>query len=127
MFTGTFALSALAALGCTHGSMAAMSVIGDAIVTIETSHGGAGSDLTNATIQVPLTGLPYVNQTALNAVSTLYLTGAIDAPLENIVCIPWKAFDGTGTGGLPFTSSQPSRLSTNTVVVGSITCTTATD
>ncbi|KAI1746645.1 hypothetical protein F4782DRAFT_523820 [Xylaria castorea] len=87
-----------------------------AIVVIETSHGGAFNDRTNRTIAVPI-GPVYVNEGALAAVSTLYLLGPNTA-----TCTPYKATNGTGSGGLPFYINHPSLLSTNTVVVGSIVC-----
>ncbi|KAI4602818.1 hypothetical protein KJ359_008038 [Pestalotiopsis sp. 9143b] len=95
-----------------------------ATIVIEASHGGAGSDLTNTTISVPI-GPVYTNEQALAEVSTLYLTGADGVDVTTVTCTPYKAENGTGTGGLPFTSSKPSYLSTNTVVVGSIVCDSA--
>ncbi|ETS83512.1 hypothetical protein PFICI_05388 [Pestalotiopsis fici W106-1] len=92
-----------------------------ATIVIEASHGGAGSGLTNTTISVPI-GPIYTNSDALDEVSTLYLTGATGVDVTSVTCTPYQATDGEGTGGLPFTSSQPSYLSTNTVVVGSIVC-----
>ncbi|KAK4540143.1 hypothetical protein LTR36_009729 [Oleoguttula mirabilis] len=93
-------------------------------ITIEASHGGAGSDLTNTTITVPL-NMTYTNA-ALNEVSNLYLTSASGVPLESITCTPHLYANGTGEAGLAFTSSEPSLLSTNTVQVGSITCVSTT-
>ncbi|KAI1826269.1 hypothetical protein F4861DRAFT_497685 [Xylaria intraflava] len=86
-------------------------------IVVEASHGGAGSGLTNTTITVPV-GPLYTNKAALAAVSTLYLLDD-----ETVSCIPYQSEDGTGTHGLPFTVGHPSFLSTNTVVVGSIRCT----
>jgi hypothetical protein len=95
--------------------------IGNALVTVEASHGGAGSDLTNTTISVPI-GAPYTDE-ALDAVSTLYLTGASSGlSADGVTCTPYKNADGTGAGGEPFDINTPSLLSTNTVVVGSIAC-----
>ncbi|KXT06798.1 hypothetical protein AC578_7111 [Pseudocercospora eumusae] len=91
-----------------------------ATITIEASHGGAGSGLTNNTIQVPL-NTRYTNP-ALDTVSTLYLTASDGVPLDSITCTPYRNNNLTGAGGLPFTSSKPSFLSTNTVQVGSILC-----
>lgn len=92
-----------------------------AIITIEASHGGAGNGLTNETISVPL--LTRYTNPALNTVSTLYLTGSNgDVRLQSIACYPYRNDNLTGMGGLPFTSETPSRLSTNTVSVGSIMC-----
>lgn len=92
-----------------------------AIVVIEASHGGAGQDLTNQTVTIPLTNT-YVNHTALDAVSTLYLVDARGVPVNSVSCTPFKNEDGTGKGGLTFDSTTPSLLSTNTVQVGSIVC-----
>lgn len=89
-------------------------------VTIEASHGGAGSGLTNTTISVPL-NTTYTNA-ALGEVSVLYLTSASGVPLDSITCTPHLYANGTGMAGLAFTSSSPADLSTNTVQVGSITC-----
>jgi len=94
-----------------------------ATIIVEASHGGAGQGLTNSTITVPL-NTPFTGNAALNAVSTLFLTGATGADVNTITCQAFKSTDGTGSGGLPFTVSSPSYLSTNTVQVGSIVCTT---
>ncbi|KAK3109962.1 hypothetical protein LTR53_016229 [Teratosphaeriaceae sp. CCFEE 6253] len=91
-----------------------------ASVTIEASHGGAGSGLTNTTITVPLNTT--YSDPALDTVSSLYLTGATGSAVESITCTPYRYANGTGAGGLPFTYGAPSRLSTNTVQVGSIVC-----
>ncbi|KAF3024217.1 hypothetical protein E8E14_010890 [Neopestalotiopsis sp. 37M] len=95
-----------------------------ATIIVEASHGGAGSGLTNTTIWVPI-GPVYTDSDALSEVSTLYLTAATEVDVTSVTCTPYRATDGEGTGGLPFTSSQPSYLSTNTVVVGSIVCTSS--
>jgi hypothetical protein len=94
-----------------------------AIIIVEASHGGAGSGLTNATLSVDM-GPIFTGDDALKAVSSLYLVGAIGVDVDAVTCTPFKNTDGTGTGGLPFNSTTPSRLSTNTVVVGSIVCNT---
>lgn len=92
-----------------------------AIITVEASHGGAGSGLTNTTLSIPL--LTQYTNPALDAVSTLYLTGSTgDVQFSSITCYTYRNDNLTGMGGLPFTSETPSRLSTNTVVVGSIFC-----
>lgn len=109
------------------------------IINVEASHGGAGSGLTNTTVNMPW-GEVYTNKTALDAVSTLYLIGTTsqDLPAGSIYCIPYKNTDGytlssrqakppltllsTGSHGLLFDLYEASRLSTNTVQVGSITC-----
>ncbi|KAI0876200.1 hypothetical protein GGS24DRAFT_452321 [Hypoxylon argillaceum] len=88
----------------------------EAIVVVEASHGGAGSDLTNTTIVVPV-GPVYTNDAVLDTVSTLYLLSP-----STVTCTPYKLADGTGTSGLPFTVGHPSLLSTNTVQVGSLVC-----
>ncbi|KAI0547217.1 hypothetical protein F4679DRAFT_586775 [Xylaria curta] len=88
-----------------------------ATVVIETSHGGAFNDRTNKTITVPI-GPVYVNESAFAAVSTLYLLGP-----DTATCTPYKAKNGTGSGGLPFYVGHPSLLSTNSVQVGSLVCT----
>lgn len=105
--SGLFALATVA-------TVAAQS----AIVTIEASHGGAGSDVTNTTITVPL-NTRYTNS-ALQTVSSLYLTGAEGVDLSSITCTPYTYNNQTGPA--PFTSSKPSLLSTNTVQVGSLLC-----
>ncbi|KAI6819344.1 hypothetical protein KC340_g4933 [Hortaea werneckii] len=102
------------------GAFATTAIAQSASVTITASHGGAGNDLTNTTITVPLGSL-YTNA-ALDEVSYLYLTGSNDAVLESITCTPHRYANGTGEAGRPFTSSSPSLLSTNTVKVGSLTC-----
>lgn len=91
-----------------------------AMITIEASHGGAGSGLANTSIEVPLN--TRYQSPALDSVSTLYLTGADRASLESITCTPYRNGNLTGSSGLPFTSSTPSRLSINTVQVGSLFC-----
>ncbi|EME84084.1 uncharacterized protein MYCFIDRAFT_195236 [Pseudocercospora fijiensis CIRAD86] len=93
-----------------------------ATITIEASHGGAGNGLTNTTIEVPL-HTRYANP-ALDTVSTLYLTGADGVPLDSITCTPYRYNNLTGAGGLPFNSTAPSFLSTNTVQVASLLCNT---
>ncbi|KAI0842195.1 hypothetical protein F5Y06DRAFT_259224 [Hypoxylon sp. FL0890] len=95
-----------------------------AIINVEASHGGAGNDLTNNTITVPI-DTTYTNPPVLDTVSTLYLIGATGVSSDSITCTPYKSADGTGDHGLPFTSKTPSFLSTNTVQVGSIVCHTA--
>ncbi|KAI1107858.1 hypothetical protein F4804DRAFT_296141 [Jackrogersella minutella] len=95
---------------------------GVAIINVESSHGGAGTGLRNATINVEI-GPLFTGDIALNAVSTLYLVGAEGVPVESITCIPYKAANGLGDHGLPLTSVNPSRLSTNVIQVGSILCT----
>ncbi|KAI1780098.1 hypothetical protein F4818DRAFT_165431 [Hypoxylon cercidicola] len=109
LFTSVMAFAGLAA------------AIGDAWINVEASHGGAGSGLTNTTIRVPIDEI-YNNKEALSEVSTLYLIGATEVAIDSITCTPYKAEDATGSHGLPFTVNTPSRLSTNTVVVGSILC-----
>lgn len=92
-----------------------------AIITVEASHGGAGNGLTNTTLSIPLS-TQYTNP-ALDQVSTLYLSGSSGAvEFPSITCYPYRNGNLTGMGGLPFTSETPSRLSTNTVQVGSIMC-----
>ncbi|KAI1143542.1 hypothetical protein F5Y05DRAFT_368952 [Hypoxylon sp. FL0543] len=103
----------------------AVAVAPSAIINVEASHGGAGNGLTNTTITVPI-DTTYTNPADLNAVSTLYLVGSTPGvAVDSITCTPYKSTDGTGSHGLPFTSKTPSRLSTNTVQVGSIVCHTA--
>lgn len=115
MRTTAFALSAAAL------AAAASAQQPTAQITIEASHGGAGTGLTNKTIDVPV-GPVYTNAEALREVSTLYLTGAQGVPVEHVTCTPYHATNGEGSGGAAFTSATPSRLSTNTVQVGSIQC-----
>ncbi|KAI1808387.1 hypothetical protein F4811DRAFT_295485 [Daldinia bambusicola] len=93
-----------------------------ALVAVESSHGGAGSGLVNKTIQVPLDTV-YTNPPVLNEVSTLYLISCSQGTdVYSVVCQPHKDPAGTDTGAKPFDINTPSYLSTNTVVVGSITC-----
>lgn len=106
--------------GLSIASSAVLAQSESAAVTIEASHGGAGTDLTNTTIVVPLNST-YVN-TALDTVSYLFLTGATGVPLESITCTPYRYANATGSAGLPFTAAKPSLLSTNTVQVGSLVC-----
>ncbi|KAF2725425.1 hypothetical protein K431DRAFT_280783 [Polychaeton citri CBS 116435] len=116
MITSTYFLGATA--------FAASVFAQTATITIEASHGGAGSDLTNTTITVPI-GVVYTNSSALDEVSYLFLTGAEGVPVDSITCTPYISANGTGSGGLPFNSTSPSYLSTNTVQVGSIVCRTS--
>ena len=92
-----------------------------AIVTIESSHGGAGQDLTNVTVTIPLT-TAYTNHSALDTVSTLYLVDSVNSPINSITCTPFKNPDGSGDAGLAFDSTTPSYISTNTLPLGSIVC-----
>lgn len=94
-----------------------------AIITITTSHGGAGNGLTNQTVTVPL-NTPFRNDSALSAVSYLYLTGATGVPFDSVTCQAYQDADASEAGGDPFNSTTPALLSTNTVQVGSIVCTT---
>ncbi|KAI8960125.1 hypothetical protein F5Y11DRAFT_279612 [Daldinia sp. FL1419] len=90
-------------------------------INVESSHGGAGNGLINKTIEVPI-GTVFTGSDALKEVSTLYLVAVSDADINTVVCTPHKNVEGTDAGGKPFTVNQPSYLSTNTVVVGSIVC-----
>ncbi|EME45409.1 hypothetical protein DOTSEDRAFT_71210 [Dothistroma septosporum NZE10] len=99
---------------------AATTAAQSAIIVVEASHGGAGQGLTNTTLTIPL-GERY-QSSALHTVSTLYLTGAEGVPLNSITCTPYRNNNLTGAGGLPFTSTRPSSLSTNTAQVGSLVC-----
>ncbi|KAI1418980.1 hypothetical protein F5Y12DRAFT_780286 [Xylaria sp. FL1777] len=114
MLATSFALLSAAAIASAAPCTAAPPT---ATVVVETAHGAAYNDRTNTTITVPI-GPVYTNNTALNAVSTLYLLGPNTA-----TCTPFKGQDGTVNGGLPFTVGHPSLLSTNSVVVGSLVCT----
>jgi hypothetical protein len=95
-----------------------------AVVNVEASHGGAGQDLTNTTIRVPFISA-YTNQNVLDEVSTLYLIDSIGVPIDSISCQPFRYANGSGDAGLPFNSSYPSYISTNTVEIGSIVCVTS--
>ncbi|KAI1174431.1 hypothetical protein F4777DRAFT_579986 [Nemania sp. FL0916] len=122
MRTTAITLLATAIAGITSAAPAPTTTRGvplpeDALVVVEASHGGAGSGLTNTTITVPI-GTVYTNE-ALAAVSTLYLLSPNDG-----VCTPYLYANGTGARGAPFHVGEPSRLSTNTVVVGSVVCET---
>lgn len=92
-----------------------------AVVTIESSHGGAGQGLSNITVDIPLTAT-YTNRSALAEVSTLYLVDARGVPFDSVTCTPFRYANGSGDAGLPFNETSPSFLSTNTVEVGSIVC-----
>lgn len=63
-----------------------------------------------------------ISDIALDHVSELYLSSAEGVLLETITCTPYLYADGTGIRGLPFFENNPSLLSLNTVVVGSIYC-----
>ncbi|KAI1208705.1 uncharacterized protein F4807DRAFT_461248 [Annulohypoxylon truncatum] len=93
-----------------------------AILNIESSHGGAGTGLRNQTINVGFGGV-YNGDPVLKEVSTIYLTGTTgDIPIDDVMCFSYKNTDGTGDHSTAITSKTPARLSTNTVVVGSIVC-----
>ncbi|SMR49281.1 unnamed protein product [Zymoseptoria tritici ST99CH_1E4] len=91
-----------------------------ALITIESSSGGAGNNLSNTTLSIPLSTL-YTNP-ALDIASALYLSGATGADTSSITCYSYQDSDLTNPGGQPFSQFKPSRLSTNTVQVGSIVC-----
>lgn len=97
-------------------TIAAQSVV----VIIEASHGGAGNGLTNNSITVPLS--TYYTDPKLDAVSTLYLTQASDVELDAVTCTPYRNANGSGSAGLPFNSTRPSFISTNTEQIGSVFC-----
>ncbi|GAB7364838.1 hypothetical protein MBLNU230_g5631t1 [Neophaeotheca triangularis] len=92
-------------------------------VIIEASHGGAGRNLRNTTVQVPVNTI-YTNASAFDEISTLYLTSADGVPVESITCTPYRDVNGTGMAGESFMFSEPSLLSTNTVGIGSMQCVT---
>ncbi|KAF7532961.1 hypothetical protein G7054_g7475 [Neopestalotiopsis clavispora] len=92
-----------------------------AIISVESPHGGANSAASNQTIYVPLNTV-YTDPKNLYQVSKLYLTGAKDAAVETITCNSYQGTDGTGAGGKTFSFGTPSFLSTNSVQVGSIVC-----
>ncbi|KAI0851534.1 hypothetical protein F5Y00DRAFT_12147 [Daldinia vernicosa] len=89
-------------------------------ITVESSHGGAGNGLVNKTMLVGFEG-PQTSA-VLKEVSTLYLTGANGVDINTVVCQPHKNADGSDTAAKTFDVNNPGRLSTNTVVIGSITC-----
>jgi hypothetical protein len=91
-----------------------------AVITIEASHCGAGCDLTNTTITVPI-GFAYNGDEALKAVSSMYLVGSYGVPVDSVSCTPYVSLDGTGNG-LSFNSTYVRRISTNTDVIGSVVC-----
>jgi hypothetical protein len=72
-----------------------------AVITVEASHGGAGSGLTNTTINVPL-DTTYTDQTSLAAVSTLYLVATTDQGVSttSVTCTPYLAAGGSVTPGI---------------------------
>lgn len=63
-----------------------------------------------------------ITDPALDHVSELYLSSVEVVPLETVTCTPYLYTDGTGRRGLPFFEDNPGLLSTNTVRVGSIYC-----
>jgi hypothetical protein len=75
----------------------------------------------NATLAVPL-GQIFNDESALGAVSTLYLTASTAVPVDTVTCTPYLHANGTGDRGNSFTIGEPSRLDLNTVKVGSIVC-----
>ncbi|XDG06648.1 hypothetical protein ABKA04_006263 [Annulohypoxylon sp. FPYF3050] len=112
----TFFASALALAGC------ALAAEPTALLNIESSHGGAGNGLRNATIEVAFNSI-FNDNPVLDEVSTIYLIGTtMGTPIKSVVCYSYKSTDATGTRSTPITSREPARLSTNTVQVGSIEC-----
>lgn len=101
-------------------ALAATVYADSASVTIETSHSGAGNDLTNETITVPLNTV-YTND-ALNDVSYLFLTSATGVNISDVSCTPYLYSNGTGDAGNSFNSTSPAYLSTTDVQVGSLVC-----
>ncbi|KAF3062257.1 hypothetical protein GL218_03276 [Daldinia childiae] len=89
-------------------------------INVESSHGGAGNGLVNKTISVGF-DVPFTGE-ELKEVSSLYLIGASLVDINTVVCQPHKNTDGSDTAAKTFDVNNPGRLSTNTVVVGSITC-----
>ncbi|PIA94845.1 hypothetical protein CB0940_08468 [Cercospora beticola] len=89
-------------------------------VVVETSHGGASNGLINTTVTVPVNTI--YTDSALDAVSTLYLTQAEGVDLSSVTCTPFKNGNATGNAALPFNSTSPSRISTNTEQIGSLVC-----
>lgn len=63
-----------------------------------------------------------ITDASLDRVSELHLVAAEGVPVETVTCTPYLYADGTGRRGLPFFEGNPSLLSLNTVVVGSIYC-----
>lgn len=63
-----------------------------------------------------------ISDPTLDHVSELHLSSAEGVLLETVTCTPYLWADGTGRRGLPFFEGNPSLLSLNTVVVGSIYC-----
>lgn len=63
-----------------------------------------------------------ITDPSLDRVSELHLSSAEGVPLETVTCTPYLYIDGTGRRGLPFFEGNPSLLSLNTAVVGSIYC-----
>jgi hypothetical protein len=111
--TTTIAMAAMSLFGM----VAAQDSAGDAIIIVEDLRLGI-----NTTLVVPI-GPVFNNNQALETVSTLYLYDAIGIPSTAAAqCTPYLNADGTGNSGRPFKVGEPSRLSTNTVVVGSIVC-----
>ncbi|OTB08729.1 hypothetical protein M426DRAFT_316749 [Hypoxylon sp. CI-4A] len=110
--------SFVVAVAALAGSAIAQSRV--AYVTAEILHGGTPDR--NTTINVPIDDV-YTNKAVLDQVSTLYLIGSSqDVQADSITCTPFKSQDGNGQSALPFDINTPSRLSTNTVQVGSIVC-----
>lgn len=63
-----------------------------------------------------------ITDISLDHVSELHLSSADGVPLETVTCTPYRYVDGTGRRGLPFFEGNPSVLSLNTFVVGSVYC-----
>ncbi|OTB05375.1 hypothetical protein M426DRAFT_260873 [Hypoxylon sp. CI-4A] len=92
-----------------------------AVVVVEASHGGAGNGLRNSTVYMPI-NQEFTNQEVLHEVSTLYLLGAEGVDANTLTCTPFKTNKAAGDALPSFTTKNPDRLSTNTVVVGSVFC-----
>ncbi|KAK5164873.1 uncharacterized protein LTR77_009537 [Saxophila tyrrhenica] len=121
--TTTMPSSTTAMLSLLAFAFSANAALQNAIIIVSASHGGAGQDITNTTITVPMSQT-YTNPKVLDEVSTLYIANSTGVPAASVTCTPYRNPDGTGDAGLAFTVEDPSELSTNTVQVGSIVCIT---
>ncbi|KAK4994529.1 hypothetical protein LTR66_005463 [Elasticomyces elasticus] len=84
--------------------------------------GGPGGSSTNTSMSVPL------NTTWTNtpSVTTLSLVAAYGVPLDSVTCMIYQSTDATGTPVRTFNSVTSAGLSTNTVTIGSLVCTSST-
>lgn len=92
-------------------------------VTVETILDARGH-VKQQTIPVPIGSLFTKEQAngLLDAVSTLKLTDATGIDKKSVFCVTYGTEDGSGPVGPEFTYFKPSYLSTNTVAIPSLRC-----